>query len=118
MGAATSFGRTAIAPAAPARYRASVSRGVAAASRSQVGIRVLAIRKQCVGIPDARIGANIYHDTTLARKDGYTPQITKWNEIRPGNVLIIRPTDLGGAYGIPRSAIQPYAPTPKSPGRR
>lgn len=44
------------------------------------------------GIPDGRIGFNIFHDTTLARKDGYTPQLSKWNAIRPGNFLIIRPT--------------------------
>ncbi|MBI2308393.1 MAG: hypothetical protein HYU78_13905 [Rhodocyclales bacterium] len=70
------------------------------------------------GIPDGRIGHNTYHDTTLARKDGYTPQISKWNAIREGNFLIVRPTPLGGSYVIPRDAIQPYAPHPRLPGRR
>ncbi len=57
------------------------------------------------GIPDSRLGANVYADTTLARKSADTPQIMKWNDIRPGNLLIIRPTQLGGAYAIPRIAI-------------
>jgi hypothetical protein len=70
------------------------------------------------GIPDGRIGFNIFHDTTLARKDGYTPQLSKWNEIRPGNFLIIRPTELGGPYVVPRQSIQPYVPMPKLPGRK
>lgn len=70
------------------------------------------------GIPDGRIGNNIYHDTTLARKDGYTPQISKWNAIREGNFLIVRPSQLGGSYAITRDAIQPYAPQPRLPGRR
>ncbi|WP_217907534.1 DUF4214 domain-containing protein [Massilia sp. BJB1822] len=70
------------------------------------------------GIPDGRIGFNIFHDTTLARKDGYTPQLSKWNAIRPGNFLIIRPTELGGPYVVPRQSIQPYVPMPKLPGRK
>jgi hypothetical protein len=70
------------------------------------------------GIPDGRIGLNIFHDTTLARKDGYTPQLSKWNAIRPGNFLIIRPTELGGPYVVPRQSIQPYVTAPKLPGRR
>ncbi|WP_454733429.1 MULTISPECIES: hypothetical protein [Cupriavidus] len=60
------------------------------------------------GIPDNRLGTNLYADTTLARKSAYTPQIMKWNEIRPGNVLIIRPTELGGAYAIPRNSIPQF----------
>ncbi|MYM32227.1 hypothetical protein GTP58_28220 [Duganella sp. CY15W] len=70
------------------------------------------------GISDGRIGFNIFHDTTLARKDGYTPQLSKWNTIRPGNFLIIRSTELGGPYVVPRQSIQPYAPMPKLPGRK
>ncbi|OFA06690.1 DUF4214 domain-containing protein [Duganella sp. HH101] len=70
------------------------------------------------GIPDGRIGFNIFHDTTLARKDGYTSQLSKWNAIRPGNFLIIRPTELGGPYVVPRQSIQPYVPQPKLPGRK
>ncbi|MWL90506.1 LysM peptidoglycan-binding domain-containing protein [Cupriavidus sp. SW-Y-13] len=60
------------------------------------------------GVPDSRLGANLYADTTLAAKGAYTPQIMKWNEIRPGNVLIIRPTDLGGSYSILRNAIPSF----------
>lgn len=70
------------------------------------------------GISDGRIGFNIFHDTTLARKDAYTPQLSKWNAIRPGNFLIIRPTELGGPYVIPRQSIQPYMPMPTLSGRK
>ncbi|GAB7547892.1 hypothetical protein CS8_075850 [Cupriavidus sp. 8B] len=66
------------------------------------------------GVPDSRLGANLYADTTLAAKGAYTPQIMKWNEIRPGNVLIIRPTELGGSYSILRNAIPSFT---KSVGR-
>lgn len=66
-----------------------------------------------IGIPDNRLGFNLYADTTLARKNAYTPQIMKWNDIRAGNFLIIRPTELGGAYVIPRASI----PQPKPVGR-
>jgi hypothetical protein len=66
-----------------------------------------------IGIPDNRLGLNLYADTTLARKNAYTPQIMKWNDIRAGNFLIIRPTELGGPYVIPRASI----PQPKSVGR-
>ena len=66
-----------------------------------------------IGIPDNRLGLNLYADTTLARKNAYTPQIMKWNDIRSGNFLIIRPTDLGGPYVIPRASI----PQPKPVGR-
>jgi hypothetical protein len=41
-----------------------------------------------IGIPNNRLGFNLYADTTLARKDAFTSQIQKWNEIRPGNFLI------------------------------
>jgi hypothetical protein len=70
------------------------------------------------GVPDGRIGLNLYHDTTLARKNGYTEQIQKWNTIRQGNFIIIRPSDLGGPYVLPRTSIQPYNPQPKLPGRK
>lgn len=63
-----------------------------------------------IGIPDNRLGYNLYADTTLARKNAYTPQIMKWNEIRPGNFLIIRPTEMGGSYAIPRGAIPQFKP--------
>lgn len=65
------------------------------------------------GIPDNRLGFNLYSDTTLARKGPWTEQIQKWNWNRPGINLIIRPTDLGGAYVIPRGSI----PQPKPLGR-
>jgi hypothetical protein len=63
-----------------------------------------------IGIPDSRLGFNLYADTTLARKNAYTPQIMKWNDIRSGNFLIIRPSDLGGPYVIPRASIPPPKP--------
>lgn len=65
------------------------------------------------GIPDNRLGYNLFADTTLARKNGYTEQIMKWNAIRPdANYLVIRPTNMpgGGSYAIPRTAIQPFNP--------
>ncbi len=70
------------------------------------------------GIPDGRVGSNIYHEPKLARKTGSPPQISKWNAIREGNFLIIRPTELGGPYVIPRATIQPYVPQVVIPGRR
>ncbi|HVZ42162.1 MAG TPA: LysM domain-containing protein, partial [Ramlibacter sp.] len=63
-----------------------------------------------IGIPDSRLGFNLYADTTLARKNATTPQIMKWNEIRAGNFLIIRPSALGGPYVIPRMSIPQFRP--------
>jgi hypothetical protein len=63
------------------------------------------------GIPDNRLGYNLFADTTLAPKSGYTEQIMRRNSIRPdANYLIIRPTNMpgGGSYVIPRTAIQPF----------
>jgi hypothetical protein len=61
------------------------------------------------GIPDNRLGHNLFADTTLARKNGYTEQIMKWNTIRPeANYLMVRPNQLGGSYVIPRTSIQPF----------
>lgn len=71
------------------------------------------------GIPDNRLGDNLFADTTLARKSGNTEQIMKWNAIRPdANYLMIRPNNMpnGGSYVIPRTAIQPYNPM-RSVGR-
>ena len=68
-----------------------------------------------IGIPDNRLGFNLYADTTLARKSAATEQIIKWNEIRPGNFLIIRPSTLGGPYVIPRASIPPL-PKPTKGG--
>lgn len=68
-----------------------------------------------IGVPDSRLGFNLYADTTLARKGPFTEQIMKWNWNRPGINLIIRPSLLpdGGAYVIPRTLI----PQPKPAGR-
>ncbi|MGQ0709534.1 MAG: hypothetical protein ACT4NV_07255, partial [Rhodoferax sp.] len=66
------------------------------------------------GIPDNRLGYNLFADTTLAPKSGNTEQIMKWNAIRPdANYLIIRPSNMpgGGSYVIPRAAIQPFMPS-------
>ena len=68
------------------------------------------------GIPDNRLGLNLFADTTLALKNGYTEQLMKWNAIRPdANYIMIRPTTMpgGGAYVIPRWMIQPYTPVPR-----
>jgi hypothetical protein len=64
------------------------------------------------GIPDLRLGNNLLVDYTLANKDQYTRQIRSWANILPlTGVLIIRPTERGGSYVIPPSAI----PKPKPP---
>jgi LysM repeat protein len=54
------------------------------------------------GVPDNRLGLNLYADTTLAWKSAETPQLTKWNNIRPGSFVMLRPSSLGGPYVIPR----------------
>jgi hypothetical protein len=56
-----------------------------------------------IGIPDNRLGLNLYADTTLARKNGDTLQ------------LMIRPSVLGGPYVIPRAQI-PALPRPVGRG--
>ncbi|MDC4418523.1 glycine zipper family protein, partial [Acinetobacter baumannii] len=65
------------------------------------------------GIPDNRVGMNLYLDTTIALKSHATPQLQKWNKIRPGNVIIVRPTQIGGSYGVPYVNFQaPIIPNP------
>lgn len=66
-----------------------------------------------VGIPDLRLGTNLMSDVTLAHKDGLTDQLRRWNVIRPNDTLIIRPSQLGGSYVVPRSTIRPIV----APGR-
>ncbi|WP_457356542.1 hypothetical protein [Roseateles sp. P5_D6] len=65
---------------------------------------------QQVGIPDNRIGANFYADTSLSRKQPSSEQLQRWNNIRSGSFLIVRPTELGGSYAIPKVLI----PDPKT----
>jgi hypothetical protein len=67
-----------------------------------------------IGYPDNRLGRNMYSDTTLARKTSDTEQLINWNNIRSGHFVMIRPTQLGGAYVIPRSM---FAPQLKPAGR-
>jgi hypothetical protein len=43
-----------------------------------------------------------------------TSQIVKWNTIRAGNIIIVRPSEFGGAYAIRRDAIGKYVPTQKA----
>ncbi|WP_336928352.1 LysM peptidoglycan-binding domain-containing protein, partial [Acinetobacter oleivorans] len=65
------------------------------------------------GIPDNRVGMNLYLDTTIAWKTHATPQLQKWNQIRPGIMIIVRPTQIGGSYGIPNINFQaPITPNP------
>lgn len=64
------------------------------------------------GIPDNRIGHNLYSDTTLARKSSDWEQIQRWNTIRPGHTIIVRPTQIGGSYVIPRPQV-PQHPSPQ-----
>lgn len=65
---------------------------------------------QQIGIPDHRIGTNLYADTSLTRKQPDSEQLQRWNRIRSGSFLIIRPTELGGSYAIPKVLI----PDPKT----
>lgn len=56
-------------------------------------------------VPDVRIrGANIIFDGTIAgspMKSGLTPQIIDFRAFSGGNnIVIVRPTRLGGSYGI------------------
>ncbi|HFG6921063.1 TPA: LysM peptidoglycan-binding domain-containing protein, partial [Acinetobacter baumannii] len=65
------------------------------------------------GIPDNRVGMNLYLDTTIALKSHATPQLQKWNQIRPGIMIIVRPTQIGGSYGVPNVNFQaPMIPNP------
>ncbi|MHA6916157.1 hypothetical protein ACQUJO_23940 [Ralstonia pseudosolanacearum] len=65
------------------------------------------------GIPDNRLGSNLFVDTTLKNKSGSTLQIMKWNEIRhDANYVIIRPTNMPGvkgSYVIRSQSILPYS---------
>jgi hypothetical protein len=66
-----------------------------------------------VGIPDLRLGRNLFSDVTLGRKDGTTEQLQRWNQMRPNDTVIVRPDKLGGSYVVPRATILP----PKVPVR-
>jgi hypothetical protein len=88
--------------------------------------RIMAINRQIKvnvdavpvsGIPDNRVGFNLFADTTLARKSSSWEQIQKWNTIRPGHTVIIRPTQIGGSYVIPRSQIPEYTPPVRTRGK-
>jgi hypothetical protein len=82
------------------------------------GSQLMAINRRITGadgrygIPDLRLGNNLLVDYTLANKDQYTRQIrSRENILPPTDVLIIRPTERGGSYVIPPSAL----PKPKPP---
>jgi hypothetical protein len=53
-------------------------------------------------IPDIRIpGANVILEGTLGRKTSSTPQVIDFRRFSRGNnVIIVRPTRMGGSYGI------------------
>jgi hypothetical protein len=73
------------------------------------------------GIPDNRLGYNLFADTSLAPKDGSTEQFRRWNTIRTGaNYIVIRPSNMpgGGAYVIPHTTIQPYNMPSRPLGRK
>nr|WP_314538326.1 hypothetical protein [uncultured Ottowia sp.] len=65
------------------------------------------------GIPDLRLGRNLYQDTTIAFKNPRTQQIRMWHSINEGNYMIIRPDALGGSYAIPGRNINKFPITPK-----
>lgn len=53
-------------------------------------------------IPDVRIpSANVIFDGTIGIKTSSTPQVIDFGSFSGGNnVIIVRPTRLGGSYGI------------------
>ncbi len=52
-------------------------------------------------IPDVRLpGATIILDGTIAQKLASTPQIIDFRAFSGNNIIIVRPTRLGGSYGI------------------
>lgn len=65
------------------------------------------------GIPDLRLGNNLYLDSTLAFKSPNTLQIRRWHSIREGHYMIIRPDALGGSYAIPARNINKVPLPPK-----
>lgn len=65
------------------------------------------------GIPDLRLGNNLYLDSTLAFKSPNTLQIRRWHSIREGYYMIIRPDALGGSYAIPARNINKVPLPPK-----
>lgn len=71
----------------------------------QVNRRLYSAAGSSYRVPDVRIrGANIIFDGTIANspiKSGLTPQIIDFRAFSGGsNVVIVRPTRLGGSYGI------------------
>lgn len=69
------------------------------------------------GIPDNRIGYNLFADTSLSRKTAEWEQVQRWNTIRPGHTIIVRPTQIGGSYVIPRTQIPEYTPSIRLRGK-
>ena len=79
-------------------------------TRLAVNRRISNMVDDLYGLPDLRLGANIYADTTLARKDPTTRQIRTWDYINRGHYLILRPSSWGGSYALPRDQVTPYNP--------
>jgi hypothetical protein len=52
-------------------------------------------------IPDVRIpGARLSIDGTIGWKDAATPQLIDIRAFSGDNILIVRPTQIGGSYGV------------------
>ena len=79
-------------------------------TRLAVNRRISNITDNLYGLPDLRLGANIYSDTTLASKDPNTRQVRIWDYINRGHYLILRPSGWGGPYALPRDQVMPYNP--------
>lgn len=67
------------------------------------------------GIPDMRLGRNLYMDTTIAFKNPLTPQLRVWHSIYEGHYMIIRPEALGGSYAVPPETSTNSLLPPKEP---
>ena len=82
--------------------------------------RILAVNRRLnngtdlgYGIPDLRVGRNMYPDTTLANKGPGTRQLRLWNDIREGLFLVMRPTQLGGSSVFSGRDMRPVGRSPR-----
>jgi hypothetical protein len=63
--------------------------------------------------PDTRLGNNLFYDTTISPKSFIGPsaeQLLRWNDMRGGYFLMIRPDAFGGSYVLPRSTLPAVRP--------
>ena len=64
------------------------------------------------GIPDQRTGANLLMDTTIENKTHTKRQLRNWAN-NPSLFVMVRPTQMGGAYVIPSHLVKPLNRPPR-----